>query len=640
MKKFVFSDNTPFKSGVLFVAIGIFLAPALLVQAQIVVGNQNLIVNGNAEAGTAATSSANPVPIPGWTVSGNATVLPYDLSGYLLLSDPAPPDHGFQYFYAGNVGSGPSTLTQTIDISSAASVISAGNVKFTASAYLGGVEGNGHVAQVVMAFQNAAGQTFSSLTLGPMAYPGTNGMSLQQNIGLVPSGTMHITVTLSFNGAYASADSLSLVLSTLGTTPAAVLGANLLVNPGAESGPGATPSAVALYIPGWSTAGDLSVAPYGGTGWISLSDPGPTDRGVNVFCKVVAGPDASMYQDIDVSPAATLIDSGKAGYQVSAWLGGLSGTSSPTLVYTFFDWSGNQLAATAQLGPARHSGTSLVETSSSGTLPAGTRRVHIEVDFFASTLDTMADNLSFIVGNANAPIVLTGGVVPVFSSATTVESGSWVSIYGTGLAASTDVWTGNFPASLGNTSVTIDGNPAYLWFVSPTQINLQVPDDAATGTVSVVVTTAAGSFASTVNLGPYAPSFSLYNAKYVVAIAPTPGEPGNSGNGYDYIGPSGGLPFPSRPARAGETLLLFGVGFGPTNPVVHAGQIFSGAAPAVTLPTVTIGGVSAAVGFAGIVEAGLFQLNVVVPAAGSGDQTLEATVGGVTTQANVFLTLQ
>jgi uncharacterized protein (TIGR03437 family) len=82
------------------------------------------------------------------------------------------------------------------------------------------------------------------------------------------------------------------------------------------------------------------------------------------------------------------------------------------------------------------------------------------------------------------------------------------------------------------------------------------------------------------------------------------------------------------------------VGFGPTTPTVHAGALFSGAAPTNTLPTVTFGGVPATVTFAGVVEAGLYQLNVVVPSAGAGDKALRAMIGGVTTPANVFIALQ
>jgi len=176
--------------------------------------------------------------------------------------------------------------------------------------------------------------------------------------------------------------------------------------------------------------------------------------------------------------------------------------------------------------------------------------------------------------------------------------------------------------------------------VSPTQINLQVPDDANIGPVTVTVTTPGGSGSATVNLGSYGPSFSLLNAKYPAAIVGTPGAPGTTGGGYDIIGPIGALPYPSRPVKAGETVVLFGVGFGPTTSPAPAGQLISGAAPCITLPQVTIGGVSATVSFAGIVEAGLYQLNVIVPNVGSGDQVLKATAGGVSTQSSVFITLQ
>jgi uncharacterized protein (TIGR03437 family) len=77
--------------------------------------------------------------------------------------------------------------------------------------------------------------------------------------------------------------------------------------------------------------------------------------------------------------------------------------------------------------------------------------------------------------------------------------------------------------------------------------------------------------------------------------------------------------------------VLFGVGFGPTNPPVPAGKVFSGAAASTVLPTVTIGGTNAVVAFAGIVQAGLFQINIQVPNVSSGDQPLVATIGGMST---------
>jgi uncharacterized protein (TIGR03437 family) len=233
-----------------------------------------------------------------------------------------------------------------------------------------------------------------------------------------------------------------------------------------------------------------------------------------------------------------------------------------------------------------------------------------------------------------------GGVVPVYSSVNAIQTGSWISIYGAGLAGGTTVWNGDFPVSLGNTSVTIDSKPAYLWFVSPGQINAQAPDDNTSGVVGVTVAAPSGSAHCSVSITPYAPSLSLFSGRYPAAVVVTPGEPGNSGAGYDYIGPAGAFSFPTRPVKAGETVLLFGVGFGPTTTPVPAGQVHSGAAPSVTPPQIRIGGAQAGVSFAGIVGAGLFQFNVVVPEVASGDQALDVTVNGVPAPSGVYITLQ
>ena len=87
-------------------------------------------------------------------------------------------------------------------------------------------------------------------------------------------------------------------------------------------------------------------------------------------------------------------------------------------------------------------------------------------------------------------------------------------------------------------------------------------------------------------------------------------------------------------------MLLYGVGFGPTKPPVPAGAVFSGSAPAVTLPTITIGGIKAQVLFCGVTSAGLYQINVVVPAVPSGDQMLIAKSGSSQTQTGVLVNVK
>ena len=114
------------------------------------------------------------------------------------------------------------------------------------------------------------------------------------------------------------------------------------------------------------------------------------------------------------------------------------------------------------------------------------------------------------------------------------------------------------------------------------------------------------------------------------------------GGSYDIIGPTGAsLGYPTVAAKAGDIIGLFGVGFGPTNPAVAAGQGFSGAAPTLNLVTVLINGRSVTPSFAGLAGAGLYQINVTVPPGlGTGDVSFQASVGGAQTPPGVVISLQ
>lgn len=241
------------------------------------------------------------------------------------------------------------------------------------------------------------------------------------------------------------------------------------------------------------------------------------------------------------------------------------------------------------------------------------------------------------------PQISTGGVVPVYSSAGAIQPGEWVSIFGSNLASETVTWKGDFPTLLGGTSVTINGKSAYLSYVSSTQVNLQAPDDVATGPVNVVVTTAGGSATSTVTLGQFGPSFSLLDAKHVAGIIiRSDGSGAYGGGAYDIVGPSGtSLGYKTVAAKAGDVLELFGVGFGPTNPAVPAGKLYTGAAPTTNTVQLLINNIPVTPAFSGLTAAGLFQLNITLPGGlGAGDVALQATVGGVKTPSGVVLSLQ
>lgn len=92
-----------------------------------------------------------------------------------------------------------------------------------------------------------------------------------------------------------------------------------------------------------------------------------------------------------------------------------------------------------------------------------------------------------------------------------------------------------------------------------------------------------------------------------------------------------------RTAKSGDILKLFGTGFGPTDPAVAPGAVGPTAAPLTNPVTITIGGVEAAVSFAGLSMAGLYQLNIAVPHLADGDHEVIARIAGLQTQSGVLL---
>jgi uncharacterized protein (TIGR03437 family) len=274
---------------------------------------------------------------------------------------------------------------------------------------------------------------------------------------------------------------------------------------------------------------------------------------------------------------------------------------------------------------------------------SATANVTLGTLFISRGADALPLSGVFVITPA-VPAITTGGVVPIFSTSTSIQSGSWISIFGSNLAGATTVWNGDFPTNLGGVTVTIDGKPAYIWFVSPSQINVQVPDDTnPPGAVNVTVTNAGGSATATATLAAASPSWSLLDSKHVAGIIVRIDKSGAYGGGsYDIIGPTGSsLGYATKAAKAGDVVELFGVGFGATKPPIPAGSAFSGAAGTANDVKVTINGTTVTPGFAGLTGAGLFQINLTIPAGlPSGDQPLSATVAGATTPAGVVITAQ
>jgi protocatechuate 3,4-dioxygenase, beta subunit len=240
---------------------------------------------------------------------------------------------------------------------------------------------------------------------------------------------------------------------------------------------------------------------------------------------------------------------------------------------------------------------------------------------------------------ASRPAILPkNGVVNGAGFQPGVTPGAWLTIYGDHLSETTRIWNaeteivnGKLPASLDGVSVTVNGRPAAVYFVSPTQINIQAPSDV-TGTVQVVVRNAEGtSDPVTVNVDPILPGFFLFPRYFVAAVRPD----------GSYVGPAGLIDgVTTSPAKPGETIVLYGTGFGPTSPDVTAGEVYRGAASLANAPAIRIGPGYADLQFAGLTAAGLYQFNIVVPNVPDGDHDVLGTLGGARTQPLARLRVQ
>jgi uncharacterized protein (TIGR03437 family) len=247
------------------------------------------------------------------------------------------------------------------------------------------------------------------------------------------------------------------------------------------------------------------------------------------------------------------------------------------------------------------------------------------------------NNITVLLG---APFAITG-VSNAAGGGTAIQPGSWVALYGSGLALSSRVWgAADFvgialPTVIDGVTVKINNKPASVFFVSPDQVNVQAPADTATGKVTVELTNAYGSTTSSVTLQQYAPAFFAYLAKYPVAVH-------LDGTFVAPVNAFGGT-VSSRPAKPGETIVMFGTGFGPTSPAIAPGQVVTGFANLAdpTALRIRVGGTQATVSFAGLVAAGEFQFNVTVPLAlSNGDQVLVADIGGQSSQSLLFIPIQ
>ncbi|HXK02687.1 MAG TPA: hypothetical protein VMS37_09815 [Verrucomicrobiae bacterium] len=248
------------------------------------------------------------------------------------------------------------------------------------------------------------------------------------------------------------------------------------------------------------------------------------------------------------------------------------------------------------------------------------------------------------------PSIRSGGVVSAsaFGGFPSIAPGSWIEIYGGSLAADSRGWSGsdfsgvNAPTSLDGTKVTIGGQAAFIDYISPGQVNAQVPSNTGTGTQPVVVTTAAGAssaFNVTVNAtqpGLLAPAaFNVGGKQYIAALF---------SDGATYVLPPGAISgVPSRRAQPGDSITLYGIGFGPVTPNIPAGQVVQQSNALGSAFHLLFGGTEALVSYSGLAPnaVGLYQFNAVVPNVPSNDAVpVTFTLAGAAGSQTLYIAVQ
>jgi uncharacterized protein (TIGR03437 family) len=182
---------------------------------------------------------------------------------------------------------------------------------------------------------------------------------------------------------------------------------------------------------------------------------------------------------------------------------------------------------------------------------------------------------------AAAPTAPTGPTITLVANAEsqspTIAPNTWVEIKGSNLAPAGDTRTwgssdfagGKMPTALDGVGATVAGQPAYIYYISPSQINILTPPGAISGAVAITVeNNGMQSSSFTAQAQTESPSFFVFNGGPYVAATHVNGS---------YLGPSTLYPGLTTPAQPGETVVIYANGFGNTStPVVPGAETQAG----------------------------------------------------------------
>lgn len=495
-----------------------------------------------------------------------------------------------------------------------AGLIQGSDGNFYGTTFQGGVTGHGTVFKVTPSGTLTALYSFCSQGSAGICDDGENPQA-----GLVQASNGNFYGTTSSGGANSWGTVFKITLS----------GALTTLYGFSDGDDGATPRAGLIQASDGNfygtTEGDLAST----FGTVFKITPGGALTTLHTFCFQVSCVDSTTPADGE-TPYAGLIQASDGNFYGTTPEGGANGggtifkiTPGGTLT-TLYSFSvgidgGNPYAGVIQATDGSLYGT----TFGGGTGPDGT--------VFKLTLAS---------STTSPAINQSGGVVNGASFQPGIAPGSWITIDGTNLSLKTATWAsaivnGNLPTSLDGVSVSVGEQTAYIYYISPTQINALAPN-VAPGTVPVTVTNAIGTSAP-INAIVQAvqPAFFQWG-NYAVATTQDFGLAVKNGT------------FPgvtTVPAKPGEVIILWGAGFGPTSPSAPVGVEVPSSATYNTANTVsvTVGGKPATVYGAALAPgyAGLYQVAIQIPASlANGDYPVIATISDVQSPSTTLITVQ
>jgi uncharacterized protein (TIGR03437 family) len=280
----------------------------------------------------------------------------------------------------------------------------------------------------------------------------------------------------------------------------------------------------------------------------------------------------------------------------------------------------NATTSWLKIAPASGSGSGTITLTATATGQAlGVYRATVVVQGSNSAPQFIEVPISFTIGAS--PDISIGGVENAASFGYNYAPGMALSVYGLGLAPAVQLdGVLPLPLTMQGVSATVNGVAAPLYYVSPTQINLQIPYETGAGTAVLGVNNN-GKVASFVfNTSVTAPGIYVANGNLV----------------------------PIASGKPGDVLVLFMTGEGDVTPALFTGSSPAAGTAVDKLPqprfyvAVTVGGIDAAIQFEGIptLLVGTTQINFVIPAnVAPGVQPVVVTSNGVSSPAaNITVT--